>query len=486
MSQFSVSAHANQPLQQPLQTPLPATASSPAAPLPTQGDSETPLAHDAHQKHARTSGHMPATEVTLTSAAESWGKRSQIAGTVRALQDVQGNGDGLWNNETQESGTTEGALGRNPLVLKGRAQQWAGWSTQDEVAQLRQFRAQQEALWQAPVTQLELSALKDGDLFAVQKAIALTQMGRHPGEVTEGFIQAAGQVNGETIAPRDLFWQRFQPLGEPSGKMVVMVPGFLQTGRNFYEQVNLLNQAGHDVLVMDHQWAGQTRGGEPGAVDRGFGIARDVAAMAAYAQQQLDADYAADPQRELVLMGTSLGGGPGVMGALTLAANGLLALDKGAMPSQVKVVLQGPFFEATDNLLNGVFDAASQVPLLSEVPLPATGLPVLTYDATAAQKIAQGAVLEDFQAQLQAMGAVTEDMQMVLDLMAAGKGPQVPIEMIHSQGDPLASAARVEQVKALLPQAHLTLLPGSDHVLEQQQTTQQAALDALSRLLQSE
>lgn len=467
------------------QDPLPRAASAAVSPQSETGTTAS-LPQDAHQKLSRHRGALPAAELKLSEApAEAWGKRSQIAGTVRALQDLQGNQDGLWNNEDQPAGQGgDNAVGRNPLVLKGRAQAWAGWSTQDEIATLRQFRSAQEATWQAPVTQLDLSTLKSGELFAVQKAIALTEMQRHPSEVTEGFLAAAGQVNGESIAPRDLFWQRFQPVGEPSGKMVVMFPGFLQTGRNFYEQVTLLNQAGHDVLVMDQQWAGQTRGGEDGGVDRGYGIARDVAAMTAYAQQQLEADYATNPDRELILMGTSLGGGPGVMGALTLQANGMMHLEGPEMPAQVKVVLQGPFFEATDSFMNDVFDGASQIPLLNAVPLPATGLPVLTYDATAGQKIAQGAVLEDLQARLQAMTAVNEDMQVIMDLIAAGKGPQVPVEIIHSQGDPLASAERVQALQAQLPQAHLTLLSGADHVLEQQKTTQQAAIDALQRLIQ--
>ena len=47
----------------------------------------------------------------------------------------------------------------------------------------------------------------------------------------------------------------------------MLSPGFQETGRNFYEQIQLLNQQGHDVLVMDHQWAGYTSG-EKGTLDK--------------------------------------------------------------------------------------------------------------------------------------------------------------------------------------------------------------------------
>lgn len=486
-------SHFSLPNQRPVQPPspsgkMPGVGTSQPPQAPTSPPTSPPAGTDHHQTESLSRGRVPSQGIALprhsdSAATEHWGKASQIAGTLQELRDLQGNADGLWNNEDEAAGTPENAVARNPLVLKGRAQLWAGLSTRDEIAVLKQFRADQEAQWQAPVTSLDLSSLKDGELFAVQKTLALTRMDRHPRDVTEGFIQAAGQVNGESIAPRDIFWQRFKPVGEPSGKLVVMFPGFLQTGRNFYEQVALLNQDGHDVMVMDQQWAGQTKGGKSGGVDRGFGIARDVAAMTAYAQTQLEADYGQDPRHELILMGTSLGGGPGVMGALTLQANGKMALEGPAMPeiANLKVVLQGPFIAATETLQNKVFDGASQVPGLNQLPLPSTGLPVLTSDAVAGQKIAQGAVMEDLQARLQAMTAVNEDMQTVLDLIAAGKGPNVPIEIIHSTGDPLASAEKSQWLSAHLPQARLTLLPGDDHVLEQQTVTQQEAIRAVSR-----
>lgn len=411
-----------------------------------------------------------------------WGKASQIAGTLDELADLQGNRDGLWNNETEKAGNTGSLLSRNPLALKGREHLSGKFDTQAQIAELTRYRLQQEEQWGQPVTSLDVTQLKEGELFAVQKTLTLARMERTPAEVSEGFVKAAGKVNGHTIAPRELFWQRFKPVGQPSGKVVVMFPGFLQTGRNFNEQVALLNKQGHDVLVMDQQWAGQTRGGKEGGVDRGYGITRDVAAMTAYAQEVLEAGYASHPDKELILMGTSLGGGPGVIGALTMNANGKLELEGPQMPQKLKVILQGPFLGATESLNNKVFDTASKIPLANQLPLPAIGLPMLTTDPEAAQKIAQGAVMEDLSARLQAMTAVNQDVEEILKLIEAGKGPRVPIEIIHSKGDPLASAAKTQWLAEHLPSARLSLLESSNHVLEQQAQEQQEALKALQRL----
>lgn len=416
------------------------------------------------------------------SVPAGWGKPSQIAATLDELADLKGNRDGLWHNEKEAKGSIGGPLARNPLALKARQHVVGKDVSRPMTDALSRFRLEQEAKWGQSVTSLDISQLKDGELFAAQKALDLTRMDRTPAEVTEGFVKAAGKVNGQAIAPRDVFWQRFKPVGEPSGKLVVMFPGFLQTSRNFHEQVALLNKQGHDVMVMDQQWAGQTKGGKAGGVDRGFGITRDVAAVAAYAQTQLDADYGAHPGKELVLMGTSLGGGPGVIGALTMNENKLLELEGPPMPQNVKVVLQGPFLGDTPSFQNKAVNSGSRIPLIKELPLPASGLPVLTSDPTAAQKIAQGAVLDDIQARLQVMGAVNSDVDQIKALISAGKGPKVPIEILHSAGDPLADPEQSRWLAQQLPQASLKLLPHNNHVLEQQQADQIEALTALERL----
>jgi alpha-beta hydrolase superfamily lysophospholipase len=416
------------------------------------------------------------------STPDNWGSRSQIEGTFRELLDVQGNRDGLWNDESQASGKVGSFADRNPLLLKVGAKLAGIGDTDEQVEQLQAFRATREKQWGAPTTQLPLDQLKDGELFATQKALTLTRMERHPATVSEGFVKAAGKVNGVEIAPRDVFWQRFQPTGTPNGKMVVMSPGFQQTGRNFHEQVQLLSAQGYDVMTLDHQWSGQTKGGKDGGLDRGYGVARDVAAVAAFAAQELAKDYGDHPDKELLLLGTSMGGGPGVLGALTLNDQGLIDLEGPAMPKGLHAVLQGPFLETTPSVLNKGLGLGSKIPLANQIPTPAMGLPVLTSDDQAAQKMAQGAVMEDVRARLQAMGSASADVQEILKLIAAGKGPQGHIHIIHSQGDPLANPARSEWLSQHLPHAQLEMLPGDDHVLEQGVATQTQAVIALQNL----
>src|SRR5690606_32433287 len=184
----------------------------------------------------------------------------------------------------------------------------------------------------------------------------------------EGYVRAAGSVDGQAIEPRDVFWQRWAPTAPASGKVVVISPGFQETGRNFLEQVQLLNAQGHEVVVMDHQWAGYSRG-ERGAIDRGYGVARDVAAVAAFAQTLVDAREGGG---EVVLFGNSMGAGPGVLGALALNDSGRRELEGPQMPKGLNAVLQAPFLSLKRSVVNRGLEALSGVPVLNEVALPSS------------------------------------------------------------------------------------------------------------------
>ncbi len=411
------------------------------------------------------------------STKPNWGSTSQIEGTVQELKDLQGNRDGLWNNEDQKSGTTGGFTHQNPMLSKIRQGLHGLGDRKENTQALSQFVQVREAEWGQPISQLKPEQLKDGDLFLAQKAIAITRLERSPAEVTEGFVKASGSVNGQPIADRQVFYQRFAPIGEPSGKLVLISPGFQETGRNFYEQIQLLNQDGHDVMVMDQQWAGQSEG-QAGGLDRGYGVARDVASMAAAAEQIRQQDH---PDGELILFGNSMGAGPGVLGAMTLNDQNLIQLEGPAMPKGLKAVLQAPFLEATDNWVNQGVGLGSRIPLLNKVPLPSAGLPVLTHDPVAAQKGAQGAVLEDTRARLQAMSAAIEDLATIQKLIADGKGPSGQIEILHAKNDPLAASEASQRLQQQLPQSHLQILDSNNHVLEQSPTEQQAAVAVFNR-----
>ena len=424
---------------------------------------------------------VPRDRSTVPERGGGWGLRSQIAATMSALEDLEGNRDGIWGNEDEKAGRTGSLMDKNPLL--SRLRQWAraGLSTRDEKEAIAEFRQECEDSWGQPVTDLDTGRLRDGELFAAQKALALAQLGRHPSEVTEDFVLASGSVAGFDLEAREVFTQRFKPTAPPTGNVVVISPGFQETGRHFYEQIQTLNAMGHDVVVMDHQWAGQSDG-EPGGLDRGFGVARDVAAVAAYAQKLQQSEYGDVPGAQVALLGNSMGGGPGVLGALTLNDAGLIDLDGEEMPTGLSAVLQSPFLGASDNLLNDALAVGSRVPGVRDLAMPSSGVPVLTRDDTAAQKGAQISVLEDIRAQLQSMTAANEDLALIRSMIHEGKGPSGAMSIVHGDGDPLADPEQSRAIAASLG-VELALLETDDHVLQQSPTKKGVALDALAEII---
>jgi alpha-beta hydrolase superfamily lysophospholipase len=391
---------------------------------------------------------------------DDWGGRAQIAATVAELDNIGNPGD-----VSSSSQKWWGFAERNPLATKVLSFLAPGLSTKDDTKRLAAFVAAEEKQWGQPVTQLSPTEIKNFPLFEAQKAIALARFGRKPADVTEGFVFARGSVDGQKIDDRRIFWQRWKPIGKPSGRMVVISPGFQETGRSFYEQIQLLNKEGDDVIVMDQQWAGYSDG-TPGGLDRGFGVARDVAAVAAFAAEQA-------PNEKLVLFGNSMGAGPGVLGAATLNDQGLIQLQGPAMPKGVPIVLQAPFLEMSPGLLNKALAGASHVPGVNKIEMPALGLPVLTHDKTAAAEFAQDASAGDVRAETQTMTAAAPDIAKIQALIAAGKGPSGKVFILHEDKDPLANPAASQTLaKELGSKARLLLLPGDNHVLEQSPTEQ--------------
>lgn len=292
-------------------------------------------------------------------------------------------------------------------------------------------------------------------------------------------MPARGTVNGQKIADRDVFIQRWKPTTEPSGKVVVVSPGFQETGRNFYEQIDLLNRQGHEVVVMDHQWAGHSKGAKAGGLDRGYGVARDVAAVAAEASSIKRSEYGA--KGEVVLLGNSMGAGPGVLGELRDA--GKIKLEGKQMPKGLNAILQAPFLEATPNALNKLFAATSKVPGINDLALPSLGVPVLTRDPVAAAKFAEHAAREKISARPQAMTAAVSDVKEIHAMIRRGEGPKGRIYIVHGDNDPLArpKAAR-DLAKRLGGSAHLNMIESGNHVFEESPSEQRYILDGMKWL----
>ncbi len=424
--------------------------------------------------------------IRIGTSAKDWGSHSQIGATYEDLLDVKGNKDGIWENEKDSFGTVKGigtTLPLKPLFEKSDQALKAEFSFTNVIKELDNFRSQQEAAWGQPVTNLNLQQLKAGQLFAVQKAISLTRLGKTPGDVTEGFVSARGNVNGITIKPRDIFWQRFKPQNSANGKIVVVSPGFQETGRNFYEQISKLNNQGYDVIAMDHQWAGQTRGGEPGGLDRGFGVARDVAAVAAFAAEVLKKEYGRISGSEVILFGNSMGAGPGVLAAIVLNDNNKINLSGNQMPVGLKAVLQAPFLATSSSILNSAITLFSKVPFARSLQTYSSGLPILTHDKVAAQKGTQVLLMEDIRAQLATMSGANQDINFVLDMIKSGQIPKGNITIVHGNKDPLAEPAKSTWLaKQLGNQVSLNMLNSNNHVLEQSPSEQTFAVTALNRL----
>lgn len=421
-----------------------------------------------------------------TRADGSWGSRGQIGGLYAALQDLPsqgGNGDGLWFNERGQSHEPGDRFTRNPALLSLRSAASVGWSTKDEVLKLEAFIARAEAKFGQPLLSPEVAGrLENPALAAAEKAIALERLGRHPKDVTEGFIRASGTVDGHEIAERQLFYQRFQPIGRPSGQVVVVSPGFQETGRDFCDLIHELCLRGHEVVAMDHQWAGHSEG-QPGGIDSGFGVARDVAAVSAFASRLARESYG--EAGRVTLYGNSMGGGPGVLLALSLNEAGRVELggEHGPMPRGLAAVVSAPYLGATKNPTNEALQLGARLPLLNTVELPALGVPVLSRDRYAQQRGAQASLLADTRAQLQSFTAPGAAIERLFELAEAGPGLTGRVEVVHGLGDTLAShAASQRLVEALGEKARLTRLNTKSHVFHNTPELRQYVLTAIDRV----
>jgi pimeloyl-ACP methyl ester carboxylesterase len=401
-----------------------------------------------------------------------WGSRSQVGQMVREV-------------DSRNAAPRRPTFFRTqPLIQKLAAFLRPGLSVKNDVERLDRFVKESEEHFGGPISELEHPALVDGQRMRAEKALALLRYDRRPSEVTETFVRTTAQVKGAAIANRDLFVQRWRPIGKPSGKVFVIAPGFLETGRNYYEQAQLLNKQGHEVVIMDQQWAGYTadaqKGVVKGGIDRGFGIARDVAEAAAYGNEILEHEYGQHPGKQLVLVGTSMGGGPGLLGALKLYDAGRIDLGPGrSIPENRGWILQDAFLGRTKSLINNTLDLLGRVPGVKNLPLYAMGVPLLNSHASVNAKIAAHAVSEDVRGRAQAFRAALGDIKEILTMIKDSGAPKGRGYVIHSQRDYLANPKILldafEHMKGA--PVELNLLPGRDHVIEETPGEQGRILD---------
>ncbi len=400
-----------------------------------------------------------------------YGTRSQLGALVLGIDDALGNRDGIPGNEDLPAGTPPGRFRANALAFMARSAAATGLSAEDDERRIDDFVRTRERVWDEPVT--TLAGLRCDARFRAEKAIALTRFGRHPNEVTDALVVAEGSAMGEALPKRRLLVQRWRARGARSGAAVVVSPGFLETGRNFHALANRLNERGHDVVVMDHSWAGHSDG-RAGAVDRGFGVSRDAAAVAAFATTFAD---------RVVLYGHSMGASAGALAAMTLNDAGLLSLEGPPMPRGIPAVLSGPFFRPTPGAALTLAAFLARVPYLASLKLPPLAVPFVATDPVAAIRFSNHLVRERAWARAETMLAAAADLETTRRLLLGGCRPEARVVMVHSRHDPLADPAAVAEVgSALGRDAHLEWLPGGNHVVYELEDVLASLVDALDGL----
>lgn len=424
--------------------------------------------------------------IPIGTSMSEWGSVSQIAATYQELLDIQGNKDGIWENENKPYGTVVGigtTLPLKPWFERKEQSLKAILTSKNVIGEITKFVDSQEKNWGTKASKINQSQIEQYKLFNAQKTISLSRMNRNPKDVTEGFVKASGSVNGIKIDDRNIFWQRFKPISSPIGKVILISPGFQETGRNFYEQINKLNKEGYDVITMDHQWGGYTKGGQAGGLDRGFGASRDVAVMASFASDIANKEYSSYKNNEAILFGNSMGAGPGVLGAITLNDNGKIKLNGSQMPVGMKAFLQSPYLATSESVINSAITLFSKVPFAKNLQLYSSGLPILTHDKVAAQKGTQIALLEDIRAQLKTMSSGANDINFILDMIKSGEKPKGNISIVHGKNDPLASSEKSSWLSTQIQgKVKIQIVNSDNHVFEQSPTEQNYAITAIKGL----
>jgi alpha-beta hydrolase superfamily lysophospholipase len=423
-------------------------------------------------------------------------------GQRAAVAQAQGNANGVLFDE---DGATP-AWARNVVVQYGKAQASVGRARGDEEAFIREVLGGLEAHWGQPVTRLPLSEVpKRGLEMAVRKASLLTRLGLTPDRVEDFTLSAAGKVNGASTRDQRIFGQRYATAPEQAnGKTVVLSPGFQETGRSFELQVKTLLERGYDVVTFDHPWAGHSDGAE-GTFDSVEGLARNVAAVCAYAEATRAAAHGDAPGSEVILFGNSMGG-LAALAALTLNDAGAIALSRlevrtddaeargvaARMPRGMKLFLQAPFLDLADGLLNKALGFAGAVPVVNRIKLPSNGVaPKITSDAAVGLHNAQETLLEHLSARPEALKKGLDGAAR-LEAFMAEHVPVGDVAIYHQRGDTLAKHDASQALAGFLRDqrgpagVELVSAPGVDHVVQNDPDVYKDPLDLLERLARGE
>lgn len=413
-----------------------------------------------------------------------------------AVAHADGNQNGILFDEKKPTPGWQ----RNIVVQYGQAAAGVGLSRKDEQAFIGNVLGALEAKWGQPISNLPVSAVpKRGLEMMIRKASQIQRMGLEPSRVTDAVLQVSGQVNGVRTKSQGVFTQRFAPTPEKAtGKVLVLSPGFQETGRSFEKQISEMLDRGYDVVAMDHQWSGHSDG-EAGSFDSAEGLARNIAAASAYAQSIVDSEYAKNPASEVIVFGNSMGG-MGALFAKKMNDAGAVSLDSlkattdaaGAqpvdsrMPKGVKLMLQAPFMGLSDGIMNKALAFAGRIPMLNSIKLPSNGVaPKVSSDRHVAVYNAQQTLLEHVTASPVAMHRGSQGIE-TLNAFMKDNPSEGDVAIYHQRGDTLAKhSASVELAQSLHDQGGGVMMvsaPGVDHVVQNDPDVFKDPLDLLDKL----
>ncbi len=414
-----------------------------------------------------------------------------------AVAQADGNQNGILFDEAKPTAGWQ----RNIVVQYGQAAAGVGLSRKDEQAFIGDILGALEAKWDQPISNLPVSAVpKRGLEMMIRKASQLQRMGLDPSRVTDVVLEVSGQVNGIKSKPQRIFTQRFAPAPDKDiNKLVVLSPGFQETGRSFEKQISEMLDRGYNVVAMDHQWSGHSDG-ESGSFDSAEGLARNIAAASAYAQGIVNSEYADKPDAEVIVFGNSMGG-MGALFAKKMNDAGKVSLDavkatvdaEGAqpvearMPKGVKLMLQAPFMGLADGIMNKALAFTGRVPMLNSIKLPSNGIaPKVSSDDHVAVYNAQQTLLEHVQASPVAMHRGIQGIK-TLNAFMKDRPSEGDVAIYHQRGDTLAKhSASVALAQSLHEQAGggvmMVSAPGVDHVVQNDPDVFKDPLDLLDKL----
>ena len=385
-----------------------------------------------------------------------WGSRSAIGAMVHALNDIQGNRDGLWRNEHLESDVLHRSA-RAGVARQARQAAWStGLSTDNEQATLTAFLQTSERHWEAPVTELDPTHMVAGMHFVVSKALMLTRLGRHPSTVRDTYVRSEGSMLGTSLPAREVRVRCFAPTALANDRCVVLVPSpFLPTSASL-DTIQAWNARGCAVVTLEHEHhESDADTGSPGLRQM-----VDVAAVLAAVQARYGA-------ARVHAVGCSAGATVGVLGTLLFATSNQIDIQGPPLDPSIPAVLVSPWVGTDRDLARA--SPTEDAPLDAERPPTAAVRPTLLAgiagDPTLQAHATQQALLSDLRIRRKHLESLTPTLSHIVSHIADAHRPAGPVHILHAAQDPFSEPTLVRSL-AHATGAHLHWTDAHTHLLE--------------------